>query len=97
MSKAIVKFHKDKSPYATCATNKNCKVIDSIWTSHGIHIFCCGFFSFHALIGFDSNHRLIWDDICNQLIYAHRPQKIFRASASKFKSNDPTIRKKYTE
>ena len=38
MSEAIIKFHKDRSPPATCATNTQHKVIDSIWTSPGIHI-----------------------------------------------------------
>ena len=94
MFKTIMKFHKDKGTPATFTTNKNFKVIESIWTSPGIHILCCWFFSFHDLLGFDSNHRLIWADICNQLLYGHKPQKIFWAPAYKVKSNDPAIRVK---
>ena len=73
ISEAIVKFHKDRSPSATCPSNKKCKVIDSIWTSPGIHILCCRFFPFYDLLGFLSDHKLIWADICNQSLYGHRP------------------------
>ena len=74
MSEAIVKFHKEKSPPATCATNTQLKVIDSIWTSPSIHILWCGFLPFHVFLGFISDHRLTWADISNQSLYGHRPQ-----------------------
>ena len=88
MSEAIVKFHKDRSTPDTCVTNRKRKVIDSIWTSPGIHILRCEFFPFHDILGFISDHRLIWADICNQSLYGHRPHKNFRAPASRVKSND---------
>ena len=75
MSESIVKFHKDRTPSDTCATNRKRKVIESIWTSPGIHILCCVFLPFHDLLGFISDHRLIWAKICNQSLYGHRLQK----------------------
>ena len=75
MFEAIVKFQNNRIPPANFATNKNCKVIDSILTSPGIHILHCGFLFFHDLLGFISDHRLILTEICNQSLYGHRPQK----------------------
>ena len=40
---------------------------------------------------------MIWVEICNQSMFGHRPQRIFRAPVSKVKSNDPTNHKKYVE
>ena len=97
MTEAIVSFHKDRSPLATCSTNTQCKVIDRIWTSPDIHILRCDFFPFHDFLGFISDHRLIWADICNQSLYGHRPQRIFRAPALRVKSNDPAFREKYAK
>ena len=97
MTEAIVSFHKDRSPPATCTTNTQRKVIDSIWTSPGIHILRCGFLPFHDFLGFFSDHRLIWADICNQSLYGYRPQRIFRAPTSRVKSNDPASREKYAK
>lgn len=94
---AVIKFYKYKSPSATCATNKTCKVIDSIWTSPGIHILCCWFFPFHDLLDFVSNQRFIWANMHNHSLYGHRLQKIFRVLASKVKQNDPEIRETYAE
>ena len=97
MSESIVKFHKDRSPPATFTTNKKRKVIDSIWMSPGIHILCCGFFPFHDLLSFISDHRLIWANICNQSLYGHQPQHFFRAPACRVKSNDPASKKQNTQ
>ena len=85
MSEAIVKFHKDRIPPVTCATNTKCKVIDRIWMSPIIHILRCGFLPFYDLLCLISDHRLIWADICNQSLYGHRPQNVFRAPASRVK------------
>ena len=40
---------------------------------------------------------MIWAEICNQSMFGHCPQRIFRAPVSKVKSNDPTNREKYIE
>ena len=40
---------------------------------------------------------MIWAEICNQSMFGHRPQRIFRAPVSKVKSNDPAKREKYIE
>ena len=50
---------------------------------------------FHDVYGFQSEHRLIWADICNENILSHRPQHIHRAPNSKVRSNNPNIREKY--
>ena len=89
VSEAILNFHKDRSRSSTCDTNKNCKVIDSIWMSPCIQILCCRFFPFCDLLGFISDHGLICTNICHQYLYGHRPQKILRALASRVKSNNP--------
>ena len=49
------------------------------------------------MYGFPSDHRLIWVEICNQSLFGHRLQRIFRAPVSKVKSNDPANRDKYIE
>ena len=49
------------------------------------------------MYGFDSDHQIIWVEICNQSMFGHRPQRIVRAPVSKVKSNDPANREKYIE
>ena len=94
---AVIKNHKGVSVPATCARNTLRKPIDSIWTSPGLDVLRCGFLPFHSVYSFPSDHRMIWVEICNQSMFGHRPQRIFRASVSKVKSNDPTNREKYIE
>ena len=50
-------------------------------------------FGYEASFGFS----VIWVEICNQSLFGHRPQRIFRAPVSKVKSNDPANRDKYIE
>ena len=73
MYEAVVSNHGGESVPATCATNKQRKPIDSIWTSPGLKILRCGFLPFHDVYGFQSDHRFIWADICNKDMLAHRP------------------------
>ena len=40
---------------------------------------------------------MIWAEICNQSMFGHRPQQIFRAPVSKVKSNDPVNQEKFIE
>ena len=97
MYKAVVSNYGGESVSATCAINKQRKPIDSIWTSPGFTVLRCGFLSFHNVYGFQSDHRLIWADICNEDLLGHRPQHIYRAPRSKVRSNDPDIREKYIQ
>ena len=94
---AVVSNHGGESVPATCATNKQRKPIDSIWTSPGLTVLKCGFLPFHEIYGFNSDHRLIWADICNEDLLGHRPQYIYRASGSRVKSNDPDTRERYIQ
>ena len=91
---AVVGNHVGESVPATCATNTQQKRIDSIWTSHGLTVLQCGSLPFHDVYGFQSDHRLVWADICNEDLLRHRPQHIYCAPRSKTRSNDPDIREK---
>ena len=53
---AVVSNHGGESVLATCATNKQRKPIDSIWTSLGLTVLKCGFLPFHEIYGFNSDH-----------------------------------------
>ena len=94
---AVISNHGGESVPATCSTNKQRKPIDSIWTSPGLKILRCGFLPFHDVYGFQSDHRLIWADICNKDLLSHRPQHVYRAPRSKARSNDPDLREKYIQ
>ena len=94
---AVLKNHKGESVPATCARNTMRKPIDSIQISSGLDVLRCGFLPFHSVYGFPSDHRMIWVEICNQSMFGHCPQKIFRAPVSKVKSNDPANCEKYIE
>ena len=71
----VISNLKDKSEPATYARNTQRKPIDSIWTSPGLKVLRCGFLPFHDYYGFNSDHHLIWVEICNQTLYGHRLQK----------------------
>ena len=73
------------------------KLIDSIWTFLGLTVFQCGFLPFHDVYSFQSDHRLVWANICNDDLLGHRPQHIYCATRSKSRSNDPDIREKYIQ
>ena len=45
----VVSNHGGESVPATCATNKQRKPIDSIWTSPGLTVLKCGFLPFHEI------------------------------------------------
>ena len=94
---AVVSNHKEKSVPATCAKNTQQKPIDSIWTSPGLTVLRCGFLPFHDRKGFQSDHRMVWSDICNEDLLGHRPQYIYRAPRAKERSNDPDIRDKFIQ
>ena len=89
---AVVRNHGGESVPATCATNKQRKPIDSIWTSPGLKVLRYGFLPFHDVYGFQSDHRLIWADICKENMLGHCLQHVYRAPRSKVRSNDPDIR-----
>ena len=97
MFKAVVSNHVGESVPATCATNKQRKPSDNIWTSPGLTVLRCGFIPFHDVYGFQSDHQLVWADICNEDLLGHRSQHIYCASRSKVRSNDPDIREKYIQ
>ena len=97
MKEIIINFHRERSPPATHSRNKTRKPIDSIWASHGIEAISCGYLPFHDGKGFPSDHRLVWVDFCNESLFGHRPQRIFRAPRSKVKSNNPISREKYID
>ena len=78
MHKAIVSIQGGESVPATCATNEQRKPIDSIWTSPRLTVLRCGFLSFHDVYGFQSDHRLVWDNTYNEDLLGHRPQHIYR-------------------
>ena len=92
MYEAIVSNHKEKSVSATCAKNTQRIPIDSIWTSPGLTVLRCGFLPFHDVYSFESDHRLVWADICDEDLLDHRPQHIYRATRAKARSNDPEVR-----
>ena len=94
---AVISNHGGESVPTICATNKQRKPIDSIWTSPGLTVFPCGFFPFHDVYGFQSGNRLIWADMCNEDMLGHCPQYIYRAPSSKVRSNDLDIREKYIQ
>ena len=71
MYKAVVSSHKEKSVPATCAKNNRRIPIDSIWTSPGLTVLRCGFLPFHDVYSFQSDHRLVWADICNEDLLGH--------------------------
>ena len=52
MYKVVVSKQVGESVPATCATNKQRKPIDSIWTSPGLTVLRCGFLPFHDVYGF---------------------------------------------
>ena len=97
MKEIIINFHRERSPPATHNRNKTRKPIDSIWASHGIEAISCGYLPFHDGKGFPLDHRLVWVDFCNESLFGHRPQRIFRAPRSKVKSNNPISREKYID
>ena len=51
MYEAVVSNHGGESVPATCATNKQRKPIDSIWTSPGLTVLCCDFLHFYDVYG----------------------------------------------
>ena len=53
---AVGSNHDDKSIPTICATNKQHKPIDSIWTSPGLTMMRCGFLHFHESYGSNSDH-----------------------------------------
>ena len=91
MKEIIINSHKERSPSATHTRNKTRKPIDSIWASHGIEAISCKFLPFHDKKGFYVDHRLVWVDFCNESLFGHRSQRIFRALRSKAKSNNPIL------
>ena len=95
MYEAVISNHAGESVPATCVTNEQRKPIDSIWTSSSLTVLSCGFLPFHDVYGFQSDHLLIWADICNEDMLGHCPQHIHRAPNSKVRSNDPNIRELY--
>ena len=95
--KAVVSNHGGESVPATCATNKQRKPIDSIWTSPVLTVLRCGFLPFVETYGFKSDHRLIWVDMCNKDLLEHRPQYIHHAPVSNVKPNTPDIREMYIQ
>ena len=97
MFEAVVSNHKDKSWPATCAKNTQRKPIDSILTSPGLAVLRCSFLPFHDAYGFQSDHQLVWADICNEDLLGHRPQHIYQALCAKTRSNDPDIREKFIQ
>ena len=97
IKEAVINNHRGESGYTTCSKNTQCKPIDSIWTSPGLEVLRCGFLPFHSVYGFDSDHRMIWVEICNQSMFGHRPERIFRAPVSNIKSNDLSNHEKYIE
>ena len=92
---AVVSNHKRKSVPATCTRNTQRKPIDSIWSSPGLKVLRCGFLPFHEYYGFDSDHILIWVDLCNQSLYEHRPQCVSCAPSTNVKYNNPANCDKY--
>ena len=56
IQEAVIKNRRRESIPATCARNTQCRPIDSIGTSPGLHVLRCGFFLFHSVYGFDSDH-----------------------------------------
>ena len=95
--KAVVSNYGGKSVPATCATNKQHTPINSIRTSPRLTVLKCGFSPFHEAYNFQSDHQLIWADICNEDILGHRPQHIHPALRSKVRSNDPDTREQYIQ
>ena len=51
----------------------------------------------HDVYGFQSDHQLVWADICNEYLLGHRPQHIYHALLSKTRSNDPDTCEKYIQ
>ena len=94
---AVVSNHGGKSVPTTCATNKQRKPIDSIWISPGLTVLRCDFLPFHETYCFNSDHQLIWADICNEDLFGAYSQHIYRAPVSNVKSNDPDIREMYIQ
>ena len=74
---AVVSNHGGESVPATCAGNKQRKPINNISTSPGLTVLRCGFLPFHDVYGFQSDHRLVWADICNEELLGHRLQYIY--------------------
>ena len=66
IQEVVTKNHRGESVPAICARNTQRRPIDSIWTSPGLDVLRCGFLSFHSVHRFDSNHQIIWVEICNQ-------------------------------
>ena len=95
MFEAVVSNHKEKSVPATCAKNTQRKPIDSIRTSLGLTVLRCGFLPFHDTYGFQSDHRLVWANICNENLLGHRPKHIYRAPRAKASSNDSEVRENF--
>ena len=94
---AVFSNHKENSVPATCAKNTQRIPIDSIWTSPGLTVLRCGFLPLHDIYGFQSDHRLVWADICNENLLGHRPQHIYRALRAKVRSNDPEVLEKFIQ
>ena len=94
MYKDVVSSYKEKSVPATCAKNHQRIPIDSIWTSPGLTVLQCGFLPFHDTYGVQSDHQLVWADICNKDLLSHRPQHIYRTLCTKSRSNNPDVREK---
>ena len=90
--KAVVINHGGESVPTICAINKQGKPIDSIWTFPGLTVLRCGFLPFRDTYCFQSDHQLIWADICSKDLLEHYPQYIHCAPGSNVKFNNPDIR-----
>ena len=93
----VVSNHGGESIPATCATNKQRKPINSMWTSPGLTVLRCGFLPFHKTYGIQPDHLLIWADIYNEDLLGHCPQHVNCVPRSKVRSTDPDVREMYIQ
>ena len=68
ITEVITSNHKGESALATYSKNKQQKLIDNIRISLGLDVLGCKFLPFYNVHGFDSDQRLIWVELCNQLL-----------------------------
>ena len=52
---------------------------------------------FHDIHSYQSDHQLVWADICNEDLLGHQSQHIYCVPWSKARSNDPDIREKFVQ
>ena len=92
---AILTLHTQSSPPATHNRNTTRTPIDAIWVSENVDVLRAGYCPFGGAYGMESDHRMLWIEVCNcSLMGKHLPPPV-SFSHSKLQSSHPHLRQRY--